>query len=265
MKKDISNMIDKRLIELIHEDLEGNLSSGEQQKLREQLTHDQEAAGYYNDWKKIQENFERNREASPDVNLVREILQKIPAGSTRRLKPDYSVKPGFWRLPSIRYGLVFAAGVFLGFLVFAVLFSSKTDSFLRKEQVVGTVYDSRTFDQMKVADNLLFEIPGIKATFDVRYSTGMVEVRITMSSRELLQCVFDFNYNELQVLNVASVSFTNQSAYTAAFNWVKINNVGSNQYIVQLLNKNKLPHRINIRLSQNDLIVYQNAVTINEY
>ncbi|MFH0760451.1 MAG: hypothetical protein V2A67_02980 [Bacteroidota bacterium] len=140
----------------------------------------------------------------------------------------------------------------------------RTNSYPPKEQLTGTMFDSRNFDQMKVADNLLFETPGISATFEVRYSSGMVEARINITSGEVVQCILDFNYNELQVLNVISTGINEESTFTASNNWVKINSAGNNNYFVQLLNKNSLPHQLSIRLISNGIPVYQNAVTVHK-
>jgi hypothetical protein len=79
-----------------------------------------------------------------------------------------------------------------------------------------------------------------------------------------MQGVILFDYNSLQVMNVLNVSVNDQSSISASSNFVQINNSGNNQYVVQLLNKNRLPHQISIKIMQNDIPIYQNAVTVNK-
>ena len=128
----------------------------------------------------------------------------------------------------------------------------------------GTLYDTRGFDQMKQADNILFDNNMIKGSFNVRYSTGIVEARITFSSLYPIKGLIEFDYNNFQVLNVSNVSVNDQSNIIASPNYIQINNVGDNQYIVQLLNKNSLQHQIGFKILQNDVPVYQNAVVVNK-
>jgi len=257
-------MINKKLIEKIHEDLEGKLDTAGQQELREQLAHDPEATAYLKDWQKISNAIETAKEQTPQIQFIQEILNKIPMESQAHHKPEPLLRTSFWNKPAFRYSIVFIAGVFLGFLSFSIIMpgskNSKTPSF----QLKGAMYDSRTFDQMTTADVLVFENPMVKASFNVKYSRSVVEARITLSSLYPVQGVLLFDYNSLQVMNVLNVSVNDQSSISASSNFVQINNSGNNQYVVQLINKNSLPHQISIKIMQNEVPIYQNAVTVNK-
>jgi hypothetical protein len=264
MKPGFSIMIERKLIERIHEDLEGNLDVTEQQQLKDQLSLDPEAAGYYRDWQKIRNTIEKTREQTPDVQFEKEILNRLPMESQTSKKPEPLIRPSFWNRPAFRYSIVFIAGVFLGFLAFTFIMPGNKTSKAPSAQIKGAMYDSRSFDQMTTADNLIFENAMVKASFDVRYSSAIVEARITFSSLYPMQGVILFDYNSLQVMNVLNVSVNDQSSISASSNFVQINNSGNNQYVVQLLNKNRLPHQISIKIMQNDIPIYQNAVTVNK-
>ena len=257
-------MINKKLIEKIHGDLEGKLDAAGQQELREQLAHDPEAAAYLKDWQKIGNTFEATKGQTPQIQFAQEILNKLPMESQPHHKPEPLIKTPIWNKPACRYSIVFIAGVFLGFLAFSIIMpgskNTKTPSF----QLKGAMYDSRTFDQMTTADVLVFENPMVKASFNVKYSTSVVEARITLSSLYPVQGVLLFDYNSLQVMNVLNVSVNDQSSISASSNFVQINNSGNNQYVVQLINKNSLPHQISIKILQNEVPIYQNAVTVNK-
>jgi hypothetical protein len=257
-------MINKKLIEKIHEDLDGKLDASGQQELREQLLHDREAAAYLKDWQKIRVSIETTKEQTPQIQFAKDILNKLPMESQTHLKPEPLLRTSIWNKPAFRYSIVFIAGVFLGFLTFSIIMpgskSTKTPAF----QLKGAMYDSRSFDQMTTADVLVFENPMVKASFIVKYSTSVVEARITLSSLYPVQGVLVFDYNSLQVMNVLNVSVNDQSSISASSNFVQINNSGNNQYVVQLINKNSLPHQISIKIMQNESPIYQNAVTVNK-
>lgn len=256
--------MDKKLIEQIHEDLEGKLSPEEQSRLQEQLASDPEAARYYADWQKLGKSFEQSRDAVSDIQLAQEIVRQIHSQSARQSAPEPLFHPPFWQRQSVKFSFVFLTGVFLGFLVFLFLMPGIKTNDSPEEQMKGTLYDSRNTDQMKVADNLLYEAPGIRATFDVRYSGAMVEARISLSGPATVQCLLDFNPNDFQTLNVVSSNTTENSTFTASSGWVKLINTGDNQYMVWLRNRNNLPNQIRIRLVSNDMTIYQNTVTVNK-
>ena len=71
-------MIDKKLIERIHEDLEGKLNADERQQLTNRLSSDPEASAYFQDWKRIAHTIEKTREGTPDIQLTHEILNRYP-------------------------------------------------------------------------------------------------------------------------------------------------------------------------------------------
>lgn len=256
-------MTDRNIIERIHRDLEGELTEAERQQLEKELAGNPEAAAYYSDWQKIHKSFESGREKSPQISLTKEILNRLPMEPNITKKPEPLVRPSFWNMPSFRYSVIFIAGVFLGFLAFTFLMPKGDDARPPAVQVKGSLYDTRSFDQMKRADNLVFENAMVKVNVDVRYSTSIVEARITFSSLYPVQGVLLFDYNALQVMNVMNVSVNDQSTIQASSNFVQINNSGNNQYVVQLLNKNSLPQQLSFKVLQNDVPIYQNAVTIN--
>lgn len=249
---------------MIHEDLEGKLDATGQQALREQLANDPEASAYLKDWQKISSTIGNVKEQTPQIQFVQEILKKLPMESQVQHKPEPLLRTTIWNKPAFRYSIVFIAGVFLGFLAFSIIMPASKNTKTPAFQLKGAMYDSRTFDQMTTADVLVFENPMVKASFNVKYSRSVVEARITLSSLYPVQGVLLFDYNSLQVMNVLNVSVNDQSSISASSNFVQINNSGNNQYVVQLVNKNNLPHQINIKIMQNEAPIYQNAVTVNK-
>lgn len=263
MRPIILRMIDKKIIEKIHEELEGQLTPEERTRLHEHLAVDPEAVTYYHDWQTIQKTIERNRETAPEVDLAQDIIRRVASSQKRKSPTERLVIAPSWKRQYSYYSLIFVSGMLFGFLAFFFLMPDGGSDFLSDGQATGTMYDSRSFDQMKVADNLLVELTGIRASIDVRYSTGIVEARINITSNEELSCLLSFNPDELQPINVTSAEPTGGSDFSASYNMVRITCEGQNQYLVRLVNKNSLPHQIGIRLVRNEMTLYQNSVTIN--
>jgi len=256
--------MDKKLIELIHEDLEGKLTPEEHHRLQERLTTDPEAATYYANWQKLGKDFEKSRNNLPDLQLTREVLHEIQAKSDRSSIPEAIFHPPFWQRQTVKFSFVFIAGLLLGFFVFLFLAPDIRTGSSHEEQMKGTLFGTRNTDQMKLADNLLYEAPGLRATFDVRYSGSMVEARVSLNCQSTVECMIDFNPSDFQPLNVTSANSDANSSFTASAGWVKMVSVGDNEYIVWLRNRNNLPNQIRIRLLSNGMTIYQNTVTVNK-
>jgi hypothetical protein len=256
-------MISRKITDLIHRDFEGELSESEKLELGEILKNDPEAMQYRKDWTQIESGLAENRMITEKVSLAKEILNRIPMEAQMTHRAEPLIRPKFWNRPAFRYVTFFIAGILIGFFSFSVFMPGGKSGSVSADQIKGSFYDSRTFDQMKVADNLAFENPMVKSSFDVRYSSSVVEIRVSLSSLYPVQGLIMFDYNSLQPMNVVNVSVNDQSTIMASSNYVQINNSGNNQYIIQLLNKNSLPQQISIKIIQNDMPIYQNAVTVN--
>ena len=170
----------------------------------------------------------------------------------------------FWSRPAVRLGFAFIAGIFAGFMIFSFLKADFSGSGASSEEMKGTFYNSGSFDNMKTADVLQYDSPMAKAVYNVRYSSKIVEVRVDLSSTNPVKSTIGFDYNNFVVLNVQNVSVNDQSTAMAAGNFVQINSVGDNKFIFQLLNKNSLPHSIDVKIYQNDSPIYQNSIQVNK-
>lgn len=219
---------------------------------------------YYKDWQTIRAHIEKTREHIPDIQLASDILKHLPMEPQNKPRPEPIIRIPFRNRLPFRYAMVFIAGIFTGFLMFTLFLPGLRTRSAPESQMKGTLYDSRSFDRMKQADNIFFDNNMVRASFNVRYSTGVVEARITFSSLYPIKGLIEFDFNNFQVLNVNNVSVNDQSNIIAAPNYIQINNVGDNQYIVQLLNKNNLQHQVGFKILQNDVPIYQNAVVVNK-
>jgi len=259
-------MTDKKITDLIYRDLETDLTPEEQLKLREYLAVNPEAAKLYSDWKSIKSGLDREKSNMENVDLKQAILEKINMEKyvKQEVKPEIKLAISFWRRPVFRFGFVFLLGVFTGFLLFSFLKVDFSGAKLPTEDMKGTLYDSRSFNDMRVADNILYDSPLARAVFAVRYSTKIVEIRIDLSSLYPITTVIEFDFSNFECLNVQNVNINDQTTCNAAANFVQINNVGDNKFIIQLYNKNSLQHNIDFRILQNDMPLYQNSVTVNK-
>jgi hypothetical protein len=182
------------------------------------------------------------------------------------------IKPGnrvvmvrsFWSGPVVKYGLAFVIGVFAGFLLFSFLKADFTGKSSGTGGMQGTFLDSQGFNDMKNADILQFSSPAANVTCQVHYSSRIVEMRLELSSLEQVRATFEFNSNALQVLNVNNISVNDRTSSTSTGNFIQINNIGDNKFMIQLANKHSLPQDIDFKLYQDDRPIYKNSVQVNK-
>lgn len=163
-----------------------------------------------------------------------------------------------------RIVFAFVLGVLVG--VFIVILTGQNHTYdpVKKQDASGTMWDSRPFDQMTVADNLLFQNQDINASFDVRYSTRIVEAHIGLSSADPVKVALSFDPNAFKSFVVQNVNVNEQTTAYSSYSSVQINNAGDNQFVVLLYNRTDLSNKIYITILQNDNPVYSNSVTINK-
>ena len=259
-------MIDQHIIRKIYRSIDGDLSPQDQADLENFLAQNPEAEQIYRDWKNIDERFGEGKDLLPAIDLKQQILNKI---DMEKYVPSENVSfsEKMQRLffsPRFKIGFAFVLGIFLGVFVFSLFKQGMNEKQVKQQDVSGTIWDSRTYDQMVTADNLLFESPMAKATFNVKYSTKLVEAHINISSLYPVKVAINFDPDAFMTFNVQNTNVNDQTTAMSSSNYIEINNVGDNQFVVLLYNKNSLPHSLNFTIYQNELPLYRNSVTINK-
>ena len=166
--------------------------------------------------------------------------------------------------PRFKIGFAFVLGIFLGIFVISLLGQAKSGKKLKQQDIAGTMWDTRSYDEMKTADNILYESPMAKATFNVKYSSKVVEMHIDLYSLYPVKLAINFDPNAFMTFNVQNMNMNAQTSAMSSYNYIQINNVGQNQFVVLLYNKNSLPNKVNFSIFQNEIPLYANSVVINK-
>ncbi len=245
--------------------LDGELTAAELQEMEHHLANNPDAARFSGEWEKIRKQMDHARTNSVDIDLTREILNRIDMETYRQPpQKDEILVRSFWSRPVIKYSFAFVLGVFTGFLVLSFFKADFKTTDPSTRELKGTFLNSGSYDNMRVADVLQFDNPAANASCQVRYSDKIVEIRLDLTSQGPVKATIEFNYGSLQVLNVQNISVNEQTTAMATSNYVQIHNVGSNKFIIQLYNKNSLPQNIDFKIYQFESPIYQNSVQVNK-
>jgi hypothetical protein len=259
-------MTDKEIIDKIYKKLDGELKTDDLRQLENYLAGHPGAARVLHELEVMKLQMETAQTEQADIDLKPEILKRINMETYKQPPPKegISVVKSFWSRPAVRFGFTFVLGIFAGFVIFSFMQADFRGSDAPDSEMKGTMYNPGSFDNMKTADVLQYESSVAKAVCNVRYSDQLVELRVELSSSSPVKSTIEFDYSSFRVVNVQNVSVNDQSTAMAGSNMVQLNSVGDNSFIIQLFNKNKLPHNIDFTIFQNDSPVYQNSVQVNK-
>jgi hypothetical protein len=255
----------KKLLEDIYRKIDGELPEPELQELDQHLRNDPEAMRLYQQCLKIGHQFNHLKTNQTEPELTSDIMREVRASQHKKQtsSPSFGLAQDFWLQPLFKYSYMFAGGFLVGFLIFSFFKSDFTLSSKNTDGMKGTMLQSAPFDELKVADLLLFDDPRVKAVCNVRYSNEIVEIHLDISSGEATKTFLEFDPSHFRILNFQAVQVNEVSNALTGGNSIMINNTGDNKYIIQLLNKSTLSHPILIRILQEDQQLFQNSVKIN--
>lgn len=183
---------------------------------------------------------------------------------TPQHEPVVRLKTSFWTQPAVRFAYTYALGILTGLIIYLVYQGEVTTTDTPESGMAGTMYDSRSFDNMKSAGIMQFESPEVSTMCHVKYSTKLVEIRLELSSQDAVSARLEFDQRSVGILNVLNVNVNEQTSVFSASSYIRIDNVGDNNFIIQLANKTSLQNKIDLKIFQNEFPVYHNAVQINQ-
>ncbi len=259
-------MTDKKIIEKMYRFLDHEMSPSEETEFFRYMDQHPEKQAMINGLKALHEQLQHaGVKAQETVDITKEVILQISRDkyNPEVNKPEIMFRQTFWSRPVIRVGLAFALGVFAGLLAFTFLTSDFSRKPYGSDQIKGTLYDSRSFGNMKAAGVLQFESPAVRAWCDIRYSSKTVEIRLDISSPTPVKAAIEFDYSSFQVMFAQNLTANEQTNIFAASNFIRIDNTGQSQIVVRLQNKNSLPQDITLKILQNETPVYQNVVQVN--
>jgi len=259
-------MNEKQIIEKIYQKLDGELKGAGLEEFDRFL---EEHPPHYQTFLNIQrmENSLISGGKNPEViDLKGDILKQINMDkyNATQNEPIVRLKTSFWARPAVRFSFPFALGIITGILLLVLLQTDFNQNPGSESGMAGTLYDSRSFDNMKTAGILDFDSPVVKTMCHVKYSTKLVEMRIELSSLDAVTARIEFDPGSVGILNVINVNVNEQTSVYSASSYIRIDNVGDNNFIIQLANKTSLTNEIDLKIFQNEFPVYQNAVQINQ-
>ncbi len=172
-------------------------------------------------------------------------------------------KKPLWKRQWFRSGFIFILGALAGFFLFMVVKPEVNRQQGKSGAWSGTMTKPRSFNEMKVADVLLFQDQDVKAACNARYSEERVEIHLEVTSAQRVTSILEFDVSSFGINTIEPVTTNNQSSTLMAANSINLNTVGVNRYIIYLYNKKAYSEDIGFRMMREDQMLYNNVIRIN--
>lgn len=159
-------MVDKQILALLNQEVDGTNSANESARVRNILRRDDEARRMFEELQQLSSTLRSVPTVDPPRSLKPRILNTLPRPAAGRPRV-----PMFWnellRMPSIRTAFTFAGGAVAGILVFVLFTGTPDDS----SGLAGTI--GRPEVRVGATD---VDLPGLRGTLWTERSNGLLRV-----------------------------------------------------------------------------------------
>jgi hypothetical protein len=185
-------MLSERALYLINAEIDGALESGEKAELEAILSSSDEARVMRAELRKLASLLNETPEQQPPVNLVRRVLEQLPAP---RRRAGFSLSAIFSSLQPAPTAAAFAAGL-LAAIGFYEL-SSQDRSAADIANMVGTMVVPRQGAEVVRRDRLELSAPGLSGTMSLDIQGGVVVVEANLNSSVPIEVELDLDESGL--------------------------------------------------------------------
>jgi hypothetical protein len=177
-------MIDERHIELIHADLDGELSGEERAELARVLLANPEARALRDELSRLFGELGRLDDVPPPADLTKSVLSGIPwARPSRR---SFGVSGGGWDgRAALRYAAVFVGVLLLGGVFFAP--GIRNPGGLDVSELVGTIGDGDTASRQSPIDRADIDLTQVRGTVNSYALGGQLVLELDLQIAEALE------------------------------------------------------------------------------
>jgi hypothetical protein len=177
-------MIDERYVELVHTEVDGELSHGQRAELERRLLADPEARRYRDEMRGVVDALSRIEEVEPPPDLRPSILGVV---GVRDEMPGPGASVAIARMsPTARYAAAVAAGLILG--VAGAQLASDRSATPDVAELVGTMA-GRQGVPPTIVDRTELDLPGISGSVDMYEVGSTLVVEFDLASQQPIDVV----------------------------------------------------------------------------
>ena len=255
-------MIKRKIEKLVQRYLDGDVSFKEKKYIEGLIRDDQSVKEYYEQMKLLEEDLYLDAQSIEGVNIKDNVLNEIQLMKMK--KSVINDGSGFIEKMFANAGLniafAFVVGLIIGFFIFSPAIRQTDQPSIPESDLYGTISHEAT-----TAFTLPIELPSVKVSLNADYlPQDFIRISIDVSSEEQIRLRLSFNKDNFQPWNIKVINADPECRLFSDYNSVEVINKGENKYFVLLKKMNHLEDQIEIRVFSNDLLLYENVVTVNK-
>lgn len=247
---------------LIQKYIDGDLSASEKEVVENIIRNNTDAEKYYNDLLSIDNLLKQESNESYKIDLKDQIMKEIQKNDSIE---EYTVnKESFYNklFPNLRWRIAYAFvfGIIIGALIVALMPRKDSIKDLDESQLSGSISNNASSNVF----TLPVDIPGVKLNITSdKLKENFIKILIDLKTDEPGMLSMSFNKSGFYLQSFRMLKENNECRINNNRNSVQLYNYGENVYVLLMKKMTQLPEDLNIQLFQDQMIKYENTVTIN--
>lgn len=190
-------MIEKRYLELIHKEIDGENSPEERTALQGYLSANQSARELFEELQQLSGFINRMEDTAPPEDLRKSILNDIQARQCRRTAEVFRSERAAVKMSAWKWAYAFAAGLILGALLAPLALQLwQGNSSQGFSQLLGTL--SRKDVLQGAAAFGIVKGEGVNGTVQIKRSNTQLLIELELTSRQPVEVVIQHDANRLR-------------------------------------------------------------------
>jgi hypothetical protein len=250
-------MIDKRQLELVQGEIDGENSAAESEALRQELASNPECRAIYEDLKRVSEFLQQARPVEPPAGLREQILRAVaPAPARpapgRRARAQHGAGWLAWLTP--RTAAAFAMGLLVAFGALSLQKFSGS-GVLDADQLVGTM-TRPSVSRSAPADQLRIDLDGLSGSVGLERQGPYLVVEFDLDAASSSEMVALFDGPGASFSGLVQRR-GEAGAIAAAGREISVSGGGEQQYALFLNNRDDSPVSLELRFFMEGRLVHE--------
>lgn len=252
------NDSDKRYVELMQAEIDGEASEREMAALRDYLVSNPEARSVQTELVKLADVLSQVEDIDPPGDLAKNILAALPP---RRPLDDGALRNESWhaRFPLLKYGYALVAGLLLGVVVAGVAFrhlsSPETSDFY------GTMIARERTSHNFAVDQIKLDLPDLGGSVGLSRSASNAIIEFDLNSREPVEVEVGFDGSQVGFKGYSQQS-NSVRLFQAEQGRFSFGSKGKNHSTVLLTNENNAPIILDLRFYISGKLVHHGTLRL---
>jgi hypothetical protein len=249
-------MIDEKYLELIHAEIDGEISASGRELLQQHLESNPDSQAFFEDMKKISDFFDEADTRQPPPQLRADILESIPKP---RKDNSFRLFGLGWLSPvNLRYTTAFATGALV--VLAAVSLKSWTDrSPLDMSDLVGTMTRHESLAGASTADRIALDLEQLTGSVSLQRSNSFLVIEFDLDSTQVVEVMASFEGSNIRFSGVAQLE-DGPTTVTADGQSFSLLNDGEQKYAIFLNNPGDMQTEIELKFFADGKLIHESGL-----